>query len=234
MLFRSGCGDRNPHRSGTVEGPLRGDRAISLQASGGETLSAFGQDGLRVLIEPSFGRYSYYLSLRQLPAGCVPRARRPHDGSADARGCGPARVDVRRIDQTNASIATARFFLPPEEGDMLLERLDAQLARWNGDNSGGTDGTGIDFERVRDGRTTSMSSNSYSDDPGNPAVALAIDLHRALLAYGPRGLAPRSWDWHVARDDESGGPCETLDLATPLDQGFGVGDSPCDAAKRWP
>ncbi len=229
-----GCGDRNPHRSGTIDGPLRGDYAISRQASGGETLAALGQDGLRVQIAPSFGRYSYYVAVRQLPAGCLPRVRRPGDGSADARGCGPARVDVRRIDQTNRTIATAHFFLPPEEGEMLLERLDARLDRWTGDNSGGTDGTGIDIERVRAGRTTSMSSNSYSDDPGNPAVPLSIELHRALLAYGPRGFAPRSWDWHVARDDELGVPCEALDLAKPLDRGFGVGDSQCDAAKRWP
>ena len=228
-----GCGDRDPHRSGTVAGPLRGDYAISRQASGGETLTAFGQDGLRVLIAPSFGRYHYYLSLRQLPSGCLPRDRLPDDGSADGCSCGPARVDVRRIDQTDRRIATARFVVPPEEGELLLARLNAPLERWHGENFSTLDGTVVAIERVRAGQTMSMSSNTYATDPANPAPQLSTDLHRILLAYGPTGFAPRSGDWHVPHDPIGEDPCNDPALATPLDRGFGVGDSDCDAAKRW-
>jgi hypothetical protein len=229
-----GCSDRDPHRSGTVAGPLRGDYAISSQASGGETLAALGQDGLRVSIAPSFGRYHYYLSLRPLPAGCIPRDRLPDNGSGDGRGCGPVRVDVRRIDQTDQSIAAVRFLLPPEEGEMLLSRLDARLERWRGNNFGMLDGTGVDIERVRDGRTTSMSSNAYAIDPGNPVPQLSTDLQRVLLAYGPTGFAPRESGWHVRDDPAREDPCNRPGFATPLDRGFGAGNSDCDAAKRWP
>lgn len=228
-----GCGDRNPHRSGTIDGPLSGNHAIPERASGGETLADLGPDGVRVLIAPTFGRYAYYLSLRRLPAGCLPRDRRPDDGSADGRACGPSRVDVRRIDQFDKSVATARLFLPPEESDALFDTLDARLGRWRGSNSGGTDGTGIDLERVRDGRVTSLSSNVYAG-PEHPAALLSRDLHRILLAYGPDGFAPRSYDWNVRQPGDNRDPCNDPALATPLDRGFGLGNSDCDAAKRWP
>ncbi|MBX3594663.1 hypothetical protein [Sphingomonas sp.] len=190
-------------------------------------------DGVRVLIAPTFGRYAFYLSLLRLPTGCPPRDRRPDDSSADSRACGPSRVDVRRIDQFDKSVATSRLFLPPEESDTLFATLDTRLTRWRGSNLGGTDGTGIALERVRDGRVTSMSSN-ISAGADNPAVMLSGDLHRILLAYGPDGFPPRSWDWNVRQPGDERDPCNEPALATPLERGFGLGDSDCDAAKRWP
>ncbi|MCR5869982.1 hypothetical protein LRS12_04025 [Sphingomonas sp. J344] len=231
-LTATGCSDRDPHRSGTIDGPLSGSHAISERASGGETLAGVGQEGLRVLIAPSFGRYAYYLSLRRLPKGCVTPDDPPKESSV-GRICGPSRIDVRRFDQFDRTVTTARFFLPPWETHHLLEELDARLDGWSGRNSGGTDGTWVKLERVRNGQVTSMSSNDLPD-PGNPAAQLSGDLLRILLSYGPSGFAPRSGSWDVRAPGESAGPCDVTDLATPLDRGFGSGNSDCDATKRWP
>lgn len=229
-----GCSDRNPHRSGTIDGPLSGDRAIPTRASGGERLADVGNEGLRVLIAPSFGRYAYYFSLRRQPTGCIARARLPHDVSAEARACGASRVHVRRIDQFDRTVAASHFFLPPEESDAFFEELDLRLSRWKGSNYGGTDGTGIEVERVSAGRVTSMSSNASAAHPDNPAAQVSGDLHRILLAYDPSGFAPRSYNWDVREAGDTEDPCNNQALATPLDRGFGIGNSDCDAAKRWP
>ena len=224
----------DPQLEGTVTAALSGRLAISSEASGGEKLSDLGREGLRVLIEPSFGRYAYYVTLRWVPAGCIPRDRAKRDGSDSARLCHASHVRARRIDAATGAIALAQFHVPREDGDAVLEQLDARLAQWKGPNFASTDGTSVSLERVRDGQVRSMSSNSspsYGID--NPAAQLRGDLLRILLAYGPAGFAPRAEDWHVDRPGEDWGACRP-GLAAPLDRGFGTGDSDCDAAKRWP
>ncbi|MEG3182211.1 hypothetical protein [Sphingomonas sp. LT1P40] len=236
-LFLTACSDecRRGSGCGVSDGPLASDFAIKPTLAGGDKLSNLGTEGLRVLIAPTFGRYAYYMSLRRLPSGCLPRDRRKGDGSDDRRACGTTQVGVRRTDQFDQSVATAAFFLPVEESDALFEELDTDLSRWTGPNWGGTDGTSVDIERVRNGRVKSMSSNaSPPEDSGNPAAALRGDLLRILLAYGPSGFTPRSSDWHVRRADELDDPCNDPALAQPLDRGFGVGNSDCDAKARWP
>lgn len=232
----AGCssGGKDAYFRGTIDGPLAGDRAIPSGLSGGEKLSDLGAEGLRALVRPTFGRYAYYLSFQRLPPGCLPRDRLRSDGSNRSQACGTTRVRVRRTDQFDHSAATAGFFLPVEESDDLFEELDARLARWHGINFGGTDGTGVDVERVRDGRATSMSSNaSPSRDRDNPAAQLRGDMLRILLAYGPAGFAPRSGSWDVRPPQDDGDPCNNPALAEPLDRGFGTGNSDCDAAARW-
>ena len=231
-LLLAACSDRSAE---IAEGPLAGDAAIPADVAGGERLADLGAEGLRVLIQPSFGRYQYYLSLRREPQDCLPRELRRKDGSDDARACGPARIRARRIDRSDGRIQSALFFLPVEESDNLFEELDARLRSWGGANSMWTDGTSISLERVRQSRIRSMTSNQpASADGDNPAAQLQGDLLRALLAYGPVGFAPRSADWHVRHEQDSEDPCNTPALATPLDRGFGTGDSDCDAAARWP
>jgi len=217
-----------------IDGPLPEDRAISLSDSGGERLATVGADGFRMLIAPSFGHYRYYLSLRRLPAGCVPRSRQRDDGADAGRGCGPALLNVRRIDQKVGQVRAATFFIPGEEAEALVEELDARLDQWRGTNARWSDGTGVALERVRNGRVRSMDTNQPAfDAPDNPAAQLKGDLHRILLAYGPGGFAPRSSDWQVRGAEPEDDPCNQPELATPLNQGFGVGDSDCDAARRW-
>ena len=223
----------DPQLEGTLPRPLSGRLAISSEASGGEKLSDLGREGLRVLIKPSFGRYAYYVTLRWLPEGCIPRDRVKRDGSDRARMCQASHVRARRIDATSGTTVLAQFHVPREDGDAVLEQLDARLARWEGPNFVSTDGTGVSLERVRDGQIRSMSSNgSPQFDVNNPAAQLRGDLLRILLAYGPAGFAPRAEDWHVDRPGEDWGGCSP-GLAQPLDRGFGAGNSDCDAAKRW-
>ncbi|RYD61801.1 MAG: hypothetical protein EOP58_14235 [Sphingomonadales bacterium] len=224
----------DPHLEGTVATPLSGRFSISSDASGGETLTDFGQDGLRVLIEPSFGRYAYYLTLRWIPSGCIPRDRAKPTGSERARMCQASHIRVRRIDAASGATALARFHVPREDGDAVLEQLDARLVRWQGPNFASTDGTSVSLERVRNGEVRSMSSNASPQfDVDNPAAQLRGDLLRILLAYGPAGFAPRAENWHVDPPGENWGGC-SRGLAQPLDRGFGTGNSDCDAAKRWP
>lgn len=230
-LLLASCSDRN---SKIVEGPLTGDEAIPADVAGGERLADLGTEGLRVLIEPSFGRYRYYLSLRRSPRDCLPRDIRSDDGSDAARACGPTRVRARRIDQRAGRVQVAGFFLPAEESDDLFETLDARLQTWRGTTSLWLDGTGVSLERVRQGRVRSMTSNQpASADDGNPAARLRDDLLRILLAYGPAGFAPRAGDWNVRHGQSAEDPCNDTALATPLDRGFGAGDSDCDATARW-
>ncbi len=224
----------DPQLEGTVTAALSGRLAISSDASGGEKLSDLGRDGLRVLIEPSFGRYAYYVTLRWVPAGCIPRDRAKRDGSDGARLCHASHFRVRRIDAASGAVAAAQFHVPREDSDALVEQLDIRLAQWKGPNFASTDGTGVSIERVRDRQVRSMHSNGSPQlDIDNPAAQLRGDLLRILLAYGPTGFAPRAENWHVDRPAEDRGGCSP-GLAHPLDRGFGAGNSDCDAAKHWP
>lgn len=218
-----------------VDGPLSDHRAIPASDAGGETLPSIGADGFRVLIRPTFGRYRYYVSFRQLPAGCLPRARQRQDGSDGQRVCGPGQIIARRIDRSGGQVLTAKFLIPVEEAEALTEELDTRLDRWRGTDAGWTDGTDVALERVRNGRVVSMDSNQPAfDGPDNPAAQLIGDLQRTLLAYGPTGFAPRSSNWDVRMAAEAEDSCNDPGLATPLDRGFGIGNSDCEAAKRWP
>ncbi len=232
-LLLAGCDRAEPPvAKGTTNGPLPDGAAISA-ASGGERLSDLGRDGFRVLIAPSFGRYRYYVSMRRLPIGCIPRARSTLDEKPSQVACGPGQFRVRRIDATSGSVDGARFVLPVDESETLVRELDARLARWSG-MSLALDGTGFDLERVSDGRIVSISGNASSGEVDDPTTWLSHELLRILLAYGPTGFAPRSSSWHVREADDAGDPCNNPGLATPLDRGFGTGNSDCDAAKRWP
>jgi hypothetical protein len=232
ILLLAACSDRNAE---ITEGPLNGHAAIPADVAGGEQLSDLGTDGLRVLIQPSFGRYHYYLSLRRLPQDCLPRELRRRDGSDSARACGPTLIRARRIDRGDRRFRDALFVLPVEESDNLFEELDARLRTWRGARSRWLDGTGISLERVGQGRVRSMTSNQPAlADGDNPAAQLQGDLLRILLAYGPAGFAPRRADWNVPLDEEAEDPCNDPALAMPLDRGFGTGNSDCDATARWP
>lgn len=235
LLMLSGCERETASGRGVTDGPLKKEFAIKPSLAGGEKLADIGAEGLRLLIQPSFGRYAYYLSFQRLPAGCVPRDRQPDDYREVKNSCGPARVHVRRTDQRDGTASRAEFYLPPEEADDFFEALDMRMARWRGSNAGGTDGTGVDLERVRGGLVKSMSSNaSPSSNIDNPAAQLKPDALRVLLAYGPSGFAPRSSNWDVSGRTDESDPCNETLLAQPLDSGFGLGNSDCDASRRWP
>lgn len=181
---------------GVRAGPLAADDAINAQLSGGEKISDLGCNGLRAVVDPFDGPYSYYLSVRS-NVGCRARA-----GVQSADVCDETRVQVRRVTRTGQVDASANFLIPANEGRRLFSDLDWRIAHWKGSNIPDLDGTSIRFERVLDGKIWSMWSNAEpSQDRTNPASLLLADLLRILRVYGPSGFAPDRPGWHVMPPD---------------------------------
>lgn len=120
---------------------------------------------------------------------------------------------------------TWRFVVPEEDFRDVIHAFDRAASHWRGDNVMVCDGTSIDIERVHAGTVSSMSTNAlHAMSPGNPGAQLLPDVQRLVLAYGPSGVAPRSYDWTVASD--AGHAC-TAGLASADPDGVGTGDDAC-------
>lgn len=170
-------------------------------------LRVLGGDGVSVSIRPSFGAVDYDLDLA--PAGLV------------LPGRPTARLWVR---PKGGSPREYRFHVPWEDLEVTLQAFDARARRWRGQRGMSTDGTPIMVERVKEGQVTSIDTNAATNwEPANPAAQLRTDLHALVLAYGPTGSIPRSYDWHV---DET--TCSERGLNTTVPQGA-IRDAACIA-----
>ena len=67
-----------------------------------------------------------------------------------------------------------------------------------------------------------------SSSPSNPAAQLGRDVLGLMLAYGPTGLIPRSYDWNVGRPPP-GSECLGLGLNLPAADGTSETRDHCTA-----
>lgn len=179
------------------EGPLPADIRAAYRLPP-TRLGVLGRDGVSISIRPSFGAVDYDLDLA--PAGLV------------LPGRPTARLWVR---PKGGESREYRFHVPWEDLEVTLQAFDARARRWRGQRGMATDGTPIMVERMKEGRVTSIDTNAVtSSEPANPAAQLRTDVHALLLAYGPTGSVPRSYDWDV---DET--TCSERALNTPVPQG---------------
>jgi hypothetical protein len=189
-------------------------RLFSLPDAG--RLRLLGAEGVRVMIRPSFGEVDYDIYLSR--------------GGLDIPSKAKALV---RVVSKHGAPREYQFDIPDEDLMVTLDAYDLRARRWMGETGLGADGTAIFVERVRDGAITSMHSNSNAGwSPGNPAVQLGSDVLRLMLAYGPSGVFPRSYDWHVSAGEHADYPCAGYDLNGADPDGFGVGADACAQFKR--
>ena len=184
-----------------TKGALSADKraAYHLPAS---TVNLLSGEGISVTIRPSFGEIDYDLDLA--PAGLA------------LPGQPTARLLVR---PKQGAPREYRFDVPWEDLTMILEAYDTRARQWRGQRSMSADGTSIAIERVAKNRITSMITNAAAgSEPNNPGAQLRTDLHGLMLAYGPTGVIPRSYDWHVYETDEA-----DMCLNTALPNGFRKG-----------
>ena len=199
-----------------MPGPIPADDAKLFELPGPNRLRLLGTDGMRVMIRPSFGElyYDIYLSPGGLKLTASPK------------------VLVRVIYRQAARAREYQFDMPSEDLEMTLLAFDSRTRTWSGDG-GSMDGTSVFVERVKDRKIISMHTNSEpSWSPNNPAAQLRSDLLGLMLAYGPSGIFPHSYDWHVVAEEHHERPCNGLDLNAPDADGFGVGDDDCAVFKR--
>lgn len=192
-----------PVLSATIsEGPLSTDEReiFHLPPHRAEVL---GRDGMSVSIRPTFGVVDYDLDLA--PGGLV------------LPGRPTARLWVRPKGRPTREY---RFHVPWEDLQVTLQAFDARALRWRGQLGMSTDGTSILVERVKEDVVSSIYTNaSTSSEPGNPAAQLRTDLHALMLAYGPTGSIPRSYDWHVHLPEDELTCCVEGGLNSPTPQG---------------
>jgi hypothetical protein len=238
MLALAGCNWwpeqlGGPHRSDAiVRAPLSAQRLHEYGWNNYPPLATLGPEGLRIFIAPSFGAYRYLVDFAPRPRGCY---MIPADGNVDDerwRNSGCRFVAVRLIRMENASdqpnppqAQSWRFIVPEEDFREVVGAFDRAAARWQGDDAIVCDGTAVHVERVHAGWVTSISTNEDRwMAPSNPGALLLPDIQRLVLAYGPSGVAPRSYDWTVSPDHDSA--C-TAGLNTPDPDGVGAGDDAC-------
>ena len=233
LLATTGC-DRWPEQLGgqppadaIIQGPLHQSGWNNYPP-----LSSLGPEGLRVFIEPSFGEYRYLVDFAPLPRGCymIPAGGDVDEGRWRRSGC--AMVAARLIRMPNGDAQpgipqaqTWRFVVPEEDFRDIIHAFDRAASHWRGDDVIVCDGTGVGIERVHAGAISSMWTNAMRDNsPGNPGAQLLPDVQRLVLAYGPSGVAPRSYDWTVSSD--LGHAC-SAGLASPDPDGVGAGNDGC-------
>jgi hypothetical protein len=175
-----------------------------------QPLSTLGLDGVTVFIRPSFGFIDYDVDLA--PSGLA------------LPGRPTARLVVR---PKSGPPREYRFRVPREDLQVTLGAFDARGGQWRGERGMAVDGTAILVERVKAGRATWIYTNSSPDSsPANPAAQLSTDLLALMLAYGPTGMIPRSYDWNVGRPDR-GSKCLGVGLNTPAPEGVRLGNDDC-------
>jgi hypothetical protein len=219
-----------PHRpDALVRAPLSVERLHDSGWNDYPPLSSLGPEGLRVFIAPSFGAYRYLIDFAPRPRGCnMIRAGASLDVSEFRNLCSFVAARLIRMSNDRTSLSQAqtwRFIVPEEDFRDAIGAFDRAAAHWWGDNVIICDGTSVEIERVHAGAVTSMSTNAIrGDSPSNPGAILLPDVQRLVLAYGPSGAVPRSYDWTVSFDPASA--CRS-DLNTPDPDGVGAGDDAC-------
>jgi hypothetical protein len=182
-----------------------------------QPLSVLGPDGMTVYIRPSFGFIDYDVVLA--PGGLAL----------------PGRPTARLVVRPKSGPAREyRFQVPREDLQVTLEAFDARARVWSGQKGMDLDGTTILVERIKPGRATSTYSNSSpNSSPTNPAAQLGTDLLSLMLAYGPTGMIPRSYDWTVGHP-APGSKCLGVGLNTPVPDGVGSAPDVCASEEPAP
>jgi len=197
-----------------------------------------GSDALRIIIQPSFGLYSYRFDFVPMRQNCYVFDREIDDFGADNdKFCGHILVEGLRWSESRsgdskrtAEMLDFRFVVPSAEFDDLFNATNYRLAHWRGEYSSTTDGTSIAIEQHRRGLIMSFRSNAWvSDSIDDPAANAGLAVHRLALSYGPAGIFPKERSWNYFDDSESlhGFPCANPGLNQPDADGFGIGDDEC-------
>jgi hypothetical protein len=207
-------------------------------------LRSKGGDAIRVLVQPSFGRYHYRFDFVPLEKACTVPDSNIDDLSDDKRSwCGAVTVNGERTtlgasdgEQQNSEALPFRFVVPAEDFRSFFNVLKHRMARWNGSRSQLLDGTSVAIEQHARGEVRSYHSNAifeFSQD--NPAAFASLFVRSLALAYGPSGIFPRSEGWHVRSDEqqiELRFACNAQFLNTADPDGIGVGDDRCATALK--
>ncbi|HZF95605.1 MAG TPA: hypothetical protein VEZ20_12130 [Allosphingosinicella sp.] len=190
-----------------------------------EPLATLGRSGMRVSISPSFGVYHFVVDFLPRPHDCDLAARTEGDGCGEV----VARYTVIGRDEAPPpAVRRFNFHVPEEEYREAVAAFDRLAERWRGSRTGLLDGTSIGIEQFRGGRLRSMRSNSSAHfEPDSPSAALAVHVHRLLLAYGPTGAVPRNAGFTVEPRDDDDYPCMAQTFDTPDPDGLGAGADAC-------
>jgi len=105
-------------------------------------LSDHGQDGLRIVSMPSFGDTYFSISLRRVQTG--------------AEG----QIIFTPVRSGLGLSGSLRFTMASSDYSRLTAELDRLSAEWTGEASLWTDGTGVAYERAKNGHLTSGFGNS--------------------------------------------------------------------------
>lgn len=222
-----------PKRTGYyVDGPLK-DAYVVERAK--LKLPALTQDGaMRLQVAPSFGLHDYVLDFTPQPAGCLMmwNIRDLHEADIKRR-CQIIAARIWRSASENRGttmpVESRVFYLPPGDYQDVLQSFNKRLEGWKGFDGLTVDGTWIGFEQVHGNRLGSMTDNASESPAENPLPQLARDVQRLVLAYGPAGFFPRSYEWHSIADSEN--PCSGGLAGTDPDS-MGAGDDACATSLR--
>lgn len=105
-------------------------------------LPSLAPDGLRFIATPSLGDTDFAISLRHTSLG------------------GEGVMLMTPANTNSGSAQSVQLKLSPAAYSELTAHLDALATSWKGESGWWTDGTGIVFERIRDGSVTSGFGNS--------------------------------------------------------------------------
>lgn len=189
---------------------------------------------MRLQVAPSFGVYDYVLDFTPQPAGCLMMWNIRDLNEADIkRRCQIISARIWRSASENEGtpmpVESRAFYLPTGDYQDALQSFNERLKGWKGSDGLTVDGTWIGFEQVHGNRHGSMTDNASESPVENPLPQLVRDMQRLVLAYGPAGFFPRSYDWHSIADPDN--PC-SVGLAGTDPDGMGTGDDACAAWLR--
>ncbi len=169
----------------THEGPLRSDvRYHPDELDLIETLpplSSLGSDGLRFAAMPSLRGPSYAYAL------IIP--------TTGARATGVINIFPRYLEQGPSSPRTTiKFTMPTASAKKLLAKVEASTRGWAGEDTACLDGTGVAFELVAKGETTSGAGNAACSEHYG---ALSLLVLRPVQSIIPEALRPGGRSWRL-------------------------------------